>query len=78
MVGPVGTPLTPSAERSIRSVLTEAAMSRPRNYGLRCTQVSTGVTIILGLYDPPRNARTRERATNYHIVDPPPFPLCLL
>jgi len=26
--------------------------------------MSAGVTIILGLYDPPRNARKRERATN--------------
>jgi len=41
------------------------------------TRVSTRVTIILGLYDPPRNPRTRERATNQQIVDPPPFPHCL-
>jgi len=27
-------------------------------------QVSTGVTPTLGLYDPPRNPRKRERATN--------------
>jgi hypothetical protein len=40
-------------------------------------QVSIWVTIILGLYDPPRNPRKRERATNQQIVDPPPCSLSL-
>jgi len=41
------------------------------------SRVSIWPTIILGLYDPPRNPRKRERATNQQSVDPPAFPHCL-
>ncbi len=37
-------------------------------------QVSIWVTITLGLYDPPRTSRKREKATNQQNVDSAPFP----
>ncbi len=40
--------------------------------------VSIWVTILLGLYDPPRTPRKREKATNQQDVDSPPFSHSLL